>query len=365
VYPESDSAAFAPSHKKICVGSASLPTMFCLFAFFTAGCGGVDEIRRYQVPKPDRMFAAIVFEGESPWAFSVAGSKHSLEQHAAAFRSLIKSVRFADGRPTWTLPKGWREKPTSRSGVVRPEFGPADKATRVNVTPLMMPNLPQTTFVLFNVNHWRAQMRLPPIAKEQLDRETERIELEGGVATLVDFLGTLDPDAMEQAHSGAMVRGAPGPRKPVADATSSGDDSGAISFDAPEAWEPGQREVSRGPISIVYDAAFKVTDGEQRLDVTVNRMGSGGTALWNVNRWRKQVGLGPIESDDLDQSLKDIQIDGTAAKYMEIVGPTDSIFVATAARGGVTWYLKLIGANELADREKGNFQKFLESVKFK
>lgn len=142
------------------------------------------------------------------------------------------------------------------------------------------------------------------------------------------------------------------------------DDAG-FTFEAPETWEPGQRVVSRLGMTFVYDAAFQVTDGEQRADITVNRMRGSGTFLMNVNRWRGQVELEGIESDQLDPSVKDIEIDDIAGKYVEIVGPTESIFGVIAVRGGETWYLKLKGANELADREKESFREFLKSIKFK
>ncbi len=142
------------------------------------------------------------------------------------------------------------------------------------------------------------------------------------------------------------------------------DDAG-FTFEAPETWKPGKRVVSRMGMTFVFDEAFEVTDGEQRVDITVNRMRGSGTLLMNVNRWRGQVELEEIESDQLDSSIEDIKIGGIAGKYAEIVGPTESIFGVIVVRGGTTWYLKLKGANELAEREKDNFRAFLESVKFK
>lgn len=365
MHSEPASTAFTPSLKKISVRSAGSAIVLCLFALFVTGCGGVDEIRRYQAPKPERMLAAIVFDGDSPWTFTVTGPRLVIEEHARAFRELVESVSFANRRPQWTLPEGWRKGPASPMSFATLEFGPKENAMRLAIRPLMLLGSTQTAKTLSNVNQWRGQMGLSPIAEEQLDDETERIELEGTVATLVDLLGTVEPDAMGQPHSPPMMRTVPGPRKPAAAATSTDGGEIAISFEVPETWKPGQREVSRGPVTIVYDAAFKVTDGEQRVDITVNSMPGGGTSLMNVNRWRDQVGLGPIESDQIDQSAEDIEVDGTASKYLEIVGPVESIFIATAVRGRETWYLKLKGTNELASREKEHFQKFLKSIKFR
>jgi hypothetical protein len=155
------------------------------------------------------------------------------------------------------------------------------------------------------------------------------------------------------------------PKSKVSETSRSKTDDAGFTSEAPETWEAGPRVVSRLGITFVYDEAFQVTDGEQRVDITVNRMRGGGTFLMNVNRWREQVKLDEIESDQLDPLAKDIEIDGIAGKYVEIVGPTESIFGAIVLRGGITWYLKLRGANELAEREKENFQEFLGSIKFK
>lgn len=145
---------------------------------------------------------------------------------------------------------------------------------------------------------------------------------------------------------------------------SKADDVG-FTFETPETWETGQRVVSRGGITIAYEAAFTVTDGDKRLDISVSRMPTGGSSLMNVNRWRTQVGLGPIEADQFDRSVEAIEIGGSAAKYVELVGSEESILGAIAVRGRESWYFKLKGANELANREKENFQAFLKSIRFK
>lgn len=154
------------------------------------------------------------------------------------------------------------------------------------------------------------------------------------------------------------------PKSEASEEPSPKPDDPGFTFEAPEAWKPGQRVVSRMGMTFVFDEAFEVTDGEKRLDITVNRMRGSGTLLMNVNRWRGQVELERIESDQLDSSVEDVKIGGVAGKYAEIVGPTESIFGAVVEIGGASWYVKLKGANELAEREKDNFRAFMESIKF-
>jgi hypothetical protein len=138
----------------------------------------------------------------------------------------------------------------------------------------------------------------------------------------------------------------------------------AFAFETPQGWAPGERVVSRGGVTIKYDAAFIVTDEQQRLDITVNRMPAMGSFLQNVNRWRGQVGLGPVQSEELDAAVESIEIDGSAADYVELVGESETILGIVAVRGRYAWYLKLKGDAELAEREKENFETFVKSIKF-
>jgi len=188
---------------------------FSVCAILAAGCGRVDEIRRYQVPRtqttasandvepsagitPSRMLGAIILHGGTAWFFKATGPEETVAEQVAAFRDLVKSVRFVDSKPQWTLPDGWREKPSSGIRFSTLEFGPDDTAVELSITQLGIFGDDTDAYVLSNVNRWRVQMQLPEVGVEELDQHAERIELEDGVATLVDLVG--------QPKSGGMGR---------------------------------------------------------------------------------------------------------------------------------------------------------------
>jgi hypothetical protein len=173
------------------------------------GCKPREAIRHYQVPKAaaseqssasakpaslqaagGRMLAAVVPHKDQAWFFKVTGPKEALGTYAEAFRELLRSLRFADGKPQWKLPEGWRQQPGTGMRFATLELGPAGSAVELTVIPLSMPAGDEAAYVLANVNRWRTQLGLPSIAADQLSTDTEQIAFEGGVATAVDLMGT-------------------------------------------------------------------------------------------------------------------------------------------------------------------------------
>jgi hypothetical protein len=138
----------------------------------------------------------------------------------------------------------------------------------------------------------------------------------------------------------------------------------SIRYTVPEQWAPGQEVVSRGGFTIRHEAAFEVVDGDQRVDVTVDRMPGGGSLLQNVPRWSAQVGLEPAPPSEVEGAIEKIEIGGVPAEYIELTGETESVFAAVVSAGAEFWYIKLKGANELAANERERFKAFLGSIQF-
>jgi len=136
------------------------------------------------------MLAAIVLRADKAWFFKVVGPDAQVARQADAVRSLLRSVRFVDEKPQWTLPEGWRQKAGSGMRFATLEFGPADKPLELTVIPLGVPPGESSAYVLSNVNRWRQQLQLPPIAAGELDKQTEKIALDGTTATAVDLRGS-------------------------------------------------------------------------------------------------------------------------------------------------------------------------------
>jgi hypothetical protein len=185
-----------------------LVTIGLALGWACAGCEQNEAIRHYRVPKsaaadapssPGQkpvqnagqqwMLAALVLQADRAWFFKMGGLESPLDEQAEAFRSLVKSVRFVDGKPQWNLPEGWRQKGESGMRFATLEFGPADKPLELTVIPLPIPPGDRSAYVLSNVNRWRQQVNLEPIAAAELDQQSEKIELDGATAVVVDLRG--------------------------------------------------------------------------------------------------------------------------------------------------------------------------------
>ncbi|MCC7085658.1 MAG: hypothetical protein IT427_11710 [Pirellulales bacterium] len=189
-------------------------------SFFLSGCKKQPEITRYQVPKEtlatpttslsantnqprrttkpagqDRMLAAIVPHDDEAWFFKLAGETTAVDQHAAAFGSLVKSVTFpesAGGKPEWKSPEDWQRQPSQGiryATMLIPRKGDA-KPLELSVITLPWNAADERAAILSNVNRWRNQMQLQPLTADQLDSETQREKLAGGEAIFADLKGT-------------------------------------------------------------------------------------------------------------------------------------------------------------------------------
>jgi hypothetical protein len=88
--------------------------------------------------------------------------------------------------PQWTVPEGWQAGPPS--SVRRASFavkGPAGQAVDIAVT--AFPG--DVGGTLANVNRWRGQIGLAPLAQAEADKLTAKLDVNGVAATVVDFAG--------------------------------------------------------------------------------------------------------------------------------------------------------------------------------
>jgi hypothetical protein len=224
-------------------------------------------------------------------------------------------------------------------------------------------------YVLSNVNRWRGQLGLEPVAaiaaeeKEDPASSVRQFELsDSTMVTLVNLVGrgggsdviSAGFDMGKHPPIGGQQLGTP--------ATPPGD-AATIIYTTPEGWTAlaagGMRR-----------AAFEVSDGEQKVEITViNLPQSGGERLANVNRWRNQIQLTDTTAQQLAKDLKTIPLDSATGDYVELFGPAETaprqaILAVLADFGGSTWFFKLMGDADLAERESERFQAFVQSVKF-
>jgi hypothetical protein len=115
--------------------------------------------------------------------------------------------------------------------------------------------------------------------------------------------------------------------------------------------------------------SFAVNKDGKHADISIIPLvGISGSELDNVNRWRGQVGLPPLEGTKLSENGEKVTIGSTPASLYDMAG-TDAqtqqptrIVASILAAEGTTWFFKMIGADDLVEKEKPNFKAFLQSV---
>lgn len=189
-----------------------------LLGLTAVGCSKPEGIQHYTVRKPpaidrpaeaaaesqptpaeakDRTLAAIVSHGEQGWFFKLTGPKDSVGAQGEPFTNFLKTVHFnAEGKPEWTLPEGWQARPGSDIRFATLVIPAQGKPLELSVTALPKPPGDDENYALVNINRWRGQLRLPPIALADLPQESTQLDVGGTTATLVNLLGTAAPGGM-------------------------------------------------------------------------------------------------------------------------------------------------------------------------
>jgi hypothetical protein len=326
------------------------------------GCGPTPQIEHYRVPKQsvidkltgadkagkDRLIAAIVGHGDQNWFFKLSGQSDQVTEQAEQFNALVKSVRFSDqATPQWTLPKGWRERPGEGLRYATLEIETPGGTLEATVTKLPRDEgVDEASYALSNVNRWRDQLGLPPIDKAELEQTAAKVELEGTTALLVNFAGKLKPGGMRPPPLVGGPDARDGRRRPQ--------ESAEPKYQVPEGWQ----ELGPGPMG--RKAGFRATDGDRQAEISISTAGGG--LLANVNRWRGQVMLEPLDEEQLRNDAQPIAVGTTQGAYFRLVGPERTILGVVAPVAEDVWFIKLAGDNELAERERERFEQFVKSI---
>ena len=271
------------------------------------------------------MLAATVVRGDKAWFFKAVGPAAEIDAQAESIRGWIASLRFPeDADPEWELPEGWQQLPSSQMRFATLRWRDSSAESDVSVIPLPVMG-DESQYLLSNVNRWRQQLQLPAISLEQLSEQSETIPLEGGSATLVDLSGWSTGIGMARGAGGPNPRSAPAGQTPPAR------QEVRLEYDVPEGWTQGQMVVSRGGITLRYEAAFDIGEGADLVQVTVTRMPGVGSLKQNIDRWRSQVGLDPLSDEQLAESTERIEVGDLAASYVRALGAEQAILGAVAA----------------------------------
>ena len=295
----------------------------------------------------------------------------------------------------WTVPAGWEEKPASGMRVAsyavkRPDGRSAD------ISVVAMGG--GAGGELENVNRWRNQIGLEPVTEAELasqrsivpagNRQVVMYELDGKKAVLEEkyaartlaailpagemtvffkitgenalvaeqkpqFLAWLKSvDTGGGGGAGGEVAPETSASAPAASSgsTAGGGTDGLPNWQVPSGWK------AAGPKPMRL-ASFDIPDAAGN--------GDGGGLLANVNRWRGQVGLAPLEASALAANSTALTTaGGDSGTWIELKGADKTILGAIVARDGVSWFFKMTAPASVAVQNREAFEKFVRSVRF-
>lgn len=385
-------------------------TVVSAMAWMAAGCGK-DEIRVYQAPQDAPPVAAAnprAGTTQSPAASEISGSAAPGSSSPSA-----ASEGGASERPAvpWTVPAGWEEKPASGMRVASYAVKRPDGRS-VDISVVAMGG--GAGGELENVNRWRDQIGLEPATEADLaglrsiipagNRQVVMYELDGKKAVLdgkypartlaailpagemtvffkitgesalvaeqkpqfLAWLKSVDTGGGggESAPEASASASAPAPTSQAAasggsERGSGGGADGLPTWQVPSGWK------AAGPKPMRL-ASFDVPDAAGNGDISISKLaGDGGGLLANVNRWRGQVGLAPLEASALSANSKSVATaGGDPGTWVELVGAEKTILGAIVVRGDVSWFFKMTAPSAVAARNREAFEQFVRSIRF-
>ena len=308
--------------------------------------------------RPGRLLGVLLPHADETWVFKVLGPQEAVDPHVAAVREFVSTVRFAGAEPQWTLPAGWRERPGDPRRYTT--FVPPDGAPPIE---LAVSRMSAGQDVADNVNRWRGQVKLSPLAPTEAVASAEMLDTPAGKAVWVDLKGSYSASSGMPPFAQGMPAGHP-PLLP-----GEGADVGPLAaptdvpvkYELPAGWTPAKLDV----VSLL---AFAASSGDEKIRVTISE--AGGDLLSNVNRWRGQLALPELQASDLEAALTKLKIDGRSADFIELLGTaagarqSATLAVIVPKSDGSSWFVKLTGDAPLAARERDRFVKFCQSLRF-
>lgn len=335
-----------------------------LITAILSGCRDDEEIRHYQVarpePKPLNRVLGAIFPGPRESVFvKLVGPAPLMEKYTAEFERFVGTIQLSDKPdqpPSWTAPPAWRQGPTSPARLAAYYLEPRGDAVELTI-------ISAGGTVLDNVNRWRKQLNLEPISTEEFARTAGKSTVHGVTVTLVDMSGTgSGKTGRGGPFAGGMGRGG----DPHADMTPPAAEAtpNAPTLKAPAEWK-------QLPATGMRAAAYEVTEGAQHADVVVIPLaGSGGGLLDNLNIWRSQIGLGPVGAEQMAKDVRTMEVAGITGQYVDLAAPAQGgkpaqrMLVIGVPHGGSTWFFKMTGPADLVGKQQQTFEQFVKSAQF-
>jgi hypothetical protein len=307
----------------------------------------------------------------------------------------------------YTLPDGWKEKEPTQMRVASFDISEDGKSADVSVIPLS--GMGGGDFA--NVNRWRGQAGLPPLADGEIEKLAEKISVGGQPADLYDIAGdtqrilavifhrddtawffkvTGDPGLVEKqkpafvSFLSTVQFGAPAappatdmsqlpPMHPPVDGMNTGVPVVTDGTAAKPAWTVPAGWNETAPSQFLV-AKFIITgaDGAQAAVNVSSLADDGGGLLANVNRWRGQLGLAPLSDEgELAHVFSSVDLPGGGRLTLVDFTGTDSktgkparLAGCVVPQNGQTWFYKLMGDETVVAQQKDALIKFIQSAHY-
>jgi hypothetical protein len=128
---------------------------------------------------------------------------------------------------------------------------------------------------------------------------------------------------------------------------------------------------SEQPVSEMRLGSFKVVGPDTTsADVSVVAFpGGAGGLVSNINRWRGQLELPPLEEQQLRQTVQQLEMQGAPVYFVDLQTPENSskpsrILGAVLERPDRTWFVKMSGSPALLQSQRQKFFDFVQSFRF-
>jgi hypothetical protein len=330
------------------------------------GCGR-EEIRVYTAPK-DQPPTALAARDETP--------------------PPGETIQRPQPKVTWKLPAVWKEGIPNQISLASFHLsGAGGKEAEVTLTPL--PGMMGAETML--VNMWRTNaVGLPAVSEEEALRQLKPVEFAGEKGQLFEVAGTSpagqavkiitamnlhadgslfcklsgDPAVVDEQRATFLeflksikIEDAPPAAAPPVAAA-----NGMPAWTPPANWKPM-------PTPPMLSAQFQVPGpGEARAMVNISIAGGG--RLENINRWRNQLALKPVDEAGLAQLTSPVEASGRPGVLVDMSG-TDvktgkpaRLVAAMIPQGGQSWFYKLMGDGSVVEKEKASFVQFVQNTKY-
>ena len=327
-------------------------------------------------------------------------SKAPLEQSASQQQDAMPTNTAAPRMPAGlppametavTTPPNWEPQPLSQmrqaSFLVKGDNGAVADVSFVSLGSA-------AGDVLENVNRWLSQLGQPPITEQKLGEMAQRLHTSLGDVAIVDLAGL--PDNADPARDGriiaamvttadatlffkmrgnadlaetqksdfikwvagvcdAQTQAGPSQMAAAAPQTTS---APPIKWKTPEGW-------TEVPPSSMRYASFSAPAEGGKIDISIVTFpGDGGSDADNINRWRGQMGLAPVDANAVTSQVAPLKTEDMTFSTTDIAGNKTRTIAAWTRRDGRVWFFKATGPTGAIEKEKPNFVKFIESVRF-